>query len=455
MAAWKKQDYSKFPDSDVFLRDLKRSLPIIARGEGVFLYDRAGKRYFDASSGAFVVSVGHGNREVLSEITDRTSRISYVNGIHFGSEASEELACNLAQKGKIIGLDCAYFLNSGSEAVEAAVKLARQIAVERGEAQRTRLIARTPSYHGNTLFALSLSSRPHYKRLYGPLLHGVTTVAAPYRYRSPVEDYDVNGAKFFVDLLEHEIITLGPKTVLALILEPVIGSSAAGALPPDGYLKEVERICRKYGVLLIADEVLCGSGRTGKFFACEHFGFKPDILVLGKGLNGGYAPLSAVMTQKSMVKEIQAGTGYFVHAQTYAHVPCAASAGLAVMNYMDRHNILDEGRAQGKELHRKLQEDILLLDHIGHIDGTGLLAGIEFVADKKTKAPFDRNGKVAERFMEHALSLGLVVWPNVGHVDGLLGDLVMLAPPLTLMTQELNEMVSLFKKVVLSFQFKK
>lgn len=424
---------------------------MIERGEGVYLFDADGKRYFDASGGALVVSVGHGNQEVVKRIAEQMSKVAYVNGTQFTSRAAEELAARLAKMSPDPGLNKSCFLGSGSEAMEAAAKFVRQLWVERNQPQRHKLIARMPSYHGNTLYALSHSGRPHYKKYYGPMLTEVVTVPAPYGYRSAVEDYEGKGGEYYANLLEEAIEREGPETIAAFIVEPIIGSSAGGATPPADYFERVQKICKKHGVLIIADEILCGSGRTGKFFASSHYGLKPDVLLLGKGVSSGYVALSAVMVRDEHLKEMKAGTGYFMHAQTYLQAPSQAIAGLATLEYMEKHKTVETGAKRGEFMHKLLKEEIATLPQVGCVAGKGLLAGVEFVADKKTKAPFPRSKKVAEAFTQHAFDQGLILWPNVGQADGVNGDLVMLGPPLTITEAEVKEMVALLKGAITSF----
>ncbi len=441
----------RYPDGNVLLRNLNRDFPVIAHGRGSCLYDTDGKRYLDASGGALVVSVGHGNHEVIDAVTKQLSKVAYVNGTHFTSEAAESLAQRLCERAKPFGLNRAFFLSSGSEAIEAALKLARQVWVERKKPERHKIIARVPSYHGNTLGALSVSGRPHYRKLFGPYLMEVATIPAPYRYRSEIEDYARLGGRHYAHYLEKAIVAAGPESVAAFIVEPIIGSSAAGAVPPADYFDHIQAICRKYQVIVIADEVMCGTGRTGKFFACEQVGLRPDILVLGKGINGGYAPLSVVLTKNEFVKEIQSGSGSLSHAQTYMQSPCMVAVGCAILDQFERLRLLDHVVTFGTIFHERLKKELLDLPHVGHIDGIGFMAGVEFVEDKATKKPFDRRRKVAERLVQHAFERGLILWPNVGNVDGTEGDLIMLGPPLTSPREIIDEIVDSLRDCLKSF----
>lgn len=441
---------SKYPDGNVLLRNLSRDYPTVSHGKGVYLFDTDGKKYYDGSGGAMVNSVGHGNADIARAVGEQLAKVGYVNGTQFTSQPTEELAtrlCAIAPK----GLDRAFFLSSGSEAIEAAVKFTRQLWVERGQPTRGKFIARSPGYHGNTLFALSASARGHYKKFFGPLLSDVIMIPAPYGYRSAVPDYEKDGAAYYAQTLENAILAAGPENVAGFLFEPVIGSSAGGSLPPPNYFAKVQDICRKYGVLMIADEVLCGAGRTGKFYACEHFGLEPDLLVLGKGLNSGYAAVSAVLTRTSHVNEMKQGSGGFMHAQTYLQAPCMTAVGLAVVNYIEKHGLVANAATNGRYFHDALRREIAPLASVGNVTGIGLLAGVELVKDKTSKEPFSRGAKVAERFVSHAFERGLIVWPNMGQADGTNGDLFMLAPALNVTTAEIDELVGLVKTSLSTF----
>jgi adenosylmethionine-8-amino-7-oxononanoate aminotransferase len=433
----------RYPQGHVILRNLNRDFPVIARGEGPYLYDDQGKKYFDGSGGALVVSAGHGNQAIAKKIFEQISQVAYVNGTQFTSGVTEKLADRLAKLSPDpADLNRSCFLSSGSEAIEAAVKFARQLWVERKQPGRSKVIARAPSYHGNTLYALSASARPHYKAYYGPLLHEVIVVAAPYEYRSQVKDYARDGGKHYAKLLEDAIVAAGPETVAAFIVEPIIGSSAGASLPPPDYFDHVQAICHKYGVLIIADEIMCGAGRSGKFFASEHFGLKPDVLLLGKGISSGYAALSAVMVRDSHLREMKAGTGYFMHAQTYLQAPSMTAAGLATLEFYEEHKVVENSAKQGALLHSLLHHALDNHPNVGCIAGRGLFAGVELVEDRASKRPFDRSKKVAEKFVQHAFEHGLILWPNVGQADGVQGDLFMLGPPLTCTEVQVRELAA-------------
>ncbi len=425
----------RYPESAVFYRALDRELPMIVRGEGVWLFDDTGKGYLDACGGAYVANLGHGVSVVADAVADQIRKVAYVNGTAFTNEPVEALAAELRTLSPR-GLDFAYFLSSGSEAVEAALKLARQHHVESGRPGKHKIIARTPGYHGNTLLALSASAREHYKKMYGPWLVPVHLIGAPYPYRCAPTDAAMTG-----DALEEAILAEGPDSVAAFIAEPVGGSSTGGSVPPAGYWQRIRAICDRYDVLLVADEVLTGAGRTGRWAAVEHFDVVPDIMTMGKGLSGGYVPLSAVLTSDRVIRPIAKGSGAFKHAQTFSHTPAICAAGLAAVRHIKAHGLVERSASMGLVLHQKLAA-LADLPMVGDIRGLGLLAGIELVADKATKAPFARNKLVAETLVAEALAAGLVIWPNVGQADGTEGDLVMVAPPFVITEPELDELVS-------------
>lgn len=447
---WFAQASVRYPEGNVLLRNLSRDYPVISRGDGLYLFDTTGKKYLDASGGALVVSIGHGNREVALKIFKQMSRVGYVNGTQFTSSVMERLATKLVARAPK-GLNRVALLSSGSEAVEAAVKFVRQLWVERGQTQKSKFIARSPGYHGNTLYALSASARPYYRKFFGPLLSDVVMIPSTYGYRSLVNDYETQGAAYYAGLLEKAIVDAGAENVAGFLVEPVIGSSAGAALPPSGYFKLVQEICRKHNVLIIADEILCGSGRTGKFFASEHFGLEPDVVVMGKGINGGLCPVSCVLVKQEHVDEMKKGSGGFMHAQTYLQSPTMAATALAVLDYFDDHKLVSNCAKVGEYFHKLLKEKIAPLKGVGNVSGLGLLAGVEFVEDKKSKKPFDRSKKMVEGFLAHAFSRGLVLWPNTGHADGVNGDLVMLGPPLTINKSQAAEIVDLLADCIQSF----
>jgi len=429
----------RYPDSSVLYRNLRRDFPLAVRGEGCWLYDETGKAYLDAVGGAFVASLGHGNREVAAAIGEQAGRLAYVNGTQFTSEPAEALAAILTQRAPG-DLSHAYFLGSGSEAVEAALKLARQYWVESGVPSKHKVLSLTPGYHGNTMLALAASGRPRYQTYFKDWLVSVPRVPAPYPYRCACRGAGTCPS-CTGDALEDALLAEGPETVAAFIAEPVGGSSTGATVPKHSYWARVREICDRHDVLWIADEVLCGAGRTGTWSALEPYGAVPDLMTMGKGITGGYVPLSALLAPKRIVDVLAKGSGALLHAQTFSHHPVLCAAGLAAIRYLDAHDLVARCATMGTELHRKLEA---LREHplVGDVRGRGLLAGIEFVRDRDTRAPFPRSAKFAERFTEAAQEAGLIVWPNTGHADGTDGDLVMLAPPFIVTETELDETVS-------------
>lgn len=402
---------------------------------GLAIFDQTGKRYLDASGGAAVANVGHGVREIADSLAE-AAMLGYINGTQFTHRFVEELAAELT--GVLPGdLGYGFFLASGSEAIEAAVKLSRQYWVESGKPEKWKVISRVPSYHGNTLAALSLSGREHYRRIYGPMLTEYPRIPAPDPYRDP------DSAGSTGEALEQEILRHGAETVAAFIAEPIIGASAGAVVPRPDYYARVLEICRRHELLFIADEVLCGMGRTGRWIACEHYDVVPDVLVLGKGLNGGVVPLSAVVARPFVVEALAEGSGYFNHAQTYSHTPVICAAGLATVRYLQRERLVERCATMAEPFFERL-ETLREFTVVGDVRGKGLLAGVEFVADRDSKAPIPRGERFTERFTAKAFDNGLIVWPNVGHVDGTDGDLVTLAPPFTVTEAEIDDIVGCF-----------
>ena len=432
----------RYPDSHVFYRKLGHEYPKIVRGEGCWLIDDRGKRYLDAVGGAYVANLGHSNPEIAEAIAQQARQFGYLSGTMFTHGPVEELAAEIAETlpGDLSKL---YFLCSGSEAVEAALKLARQYWIERGRPAKNRIIALAPGYHGSTLLALSASAREAYKAMFRPWLVDVHRIPASYPYRCECGGKSATCPVCSGAVLEEAITRLGAENVAAFIAEPVGGSSTGGSTPRPEYFKRVREICDRHDVLLIADEVLVGVGRTGTWWAMEPYGVAPDIMTLGKGISGGYAALSAIAAPKLIVDAVAKGSGAFMHAQTFSHHPVACAAGVATMRYLKEHKLVERCARMGRVLHERLAP-LAQLPHVGDVRGRGLLAGIEFVEDKATRAPFPRGARFAESFADAALDAGLTVWPNVGHADGTSGDLAMVAPPFIVTEQEIDEIASRF-----------
>jgi adenosylmethionine-8-amino-7-oxononanoate aminotransferase len=425
----------RYPSGSVLYRDLRHDFPLIARGRGVVLYDDSGRGYLDGSGGAAVVNAGHGVRAIGEAMAAQAAKIAYVSGTKFTNAPVEGLAERLASvlpfpEGKVL------FLSSGSEAIEAAVKLARQYWVASGRPRKYRIISRTPSYHGNTLAALSLSARKHYQETFRPLLIESHKIPAPYCYRCPWSLEPPSCGVRCARELEKKILELGPGTVSAFVTEVIGGSSTGASVPPPEYFEAVRKICDAHGVLLVADEVMTGAGRTGRWLACDHFGLVPDIVVMGKGLTSGYFPLSAVAAKRGLVDAVRRRGRNVLHAQTFSHPAVGCAAGIAVFDRLRDRDLVGRAARSGEILAGMLGA---LLDrpHVGDVRGRGLLLGIEFVRDKTRRRPFPRNRRYVETFMAKALAEGLFLWPNVGHANGTDGDLVMVAPPFIISKAEM------------------
>ena len=425
----------RYPRGSVLYRNMHKSYPLIRFGRGAYLYDVNGKRYLDASGGAAVVNIGHGVKKIAAALSRQARRAAYVNGLQFTHDPVEKLAARVAsflpfRNGKV------FFLTSGSEAVEASVKLARQHWVESGRPEKCRVISLQPSYHGNTLAALALSARKHYQETFRPLLPKSARIPAAYCYRCPWRRTPSGCEVECAHSLEKAIKKIGPKKVAAFIGEPIGGSSTGASVPPPQYWEVVRRICDRNEVLLIVDEVMTGAGRTGKWLACHHYGLVPDIGVMGKGLTSGCFPLSAVAAKAALLEPIFKQGKNFLHAQTFAHHPMGCAAGLAALELIVERKLISSCARTGKRLLAALGP-LLGHPHVGDIRGRGLLIGVEFVADKERKTPFPRSVKYAERFVAGALDRGLVLWPNVGQADGTNGDLVIVAPPFAIGDREI------------------
>jgi hypothetical protein len=428
--------------SHVLYRKLTRAYPRAVRGDGCWLYDAEGRSYLDAVGGAFVVNVGHGVREIAQAVAQQAERLAYVSGMAFTHDPVEEFAAEIARRSPG-DLELVYPLTSGSEAVEAALKLARQYWVETGQPAKRKILALSPAYHGNTLLALSASAREHYQAYFRDWLVDVARVPAPYAYRCGCRGIPPLCPSCSGEAVEAAIAREGPETVAAVIAEPVGGSSTGASVPAAEYWPRVRAACDRYRVLLVVDEVLTGAGRTGTWSALEPYGVVPDLMILGKGIAGGYVPLSAVVAPRRLMEPIAQGSGALLHAQTFSHHASACAAGVATLRYLRDHALIERCAAIAPSLHAALAS-LREMPCVGDVRGRGLLAGIEFVADPVTRAPFPRSARFAERFAEAALEAGLVVWPNIGQADGVNGDLAMLAPPFVVTHDEIDLIVERF-----------
>ncbi|PAQ09577.1 aspartate aminotransferase family protein [Mesorhizobium temperatum] len=410
-------------------RQIHATLPVAAGGKGIELFDRDGRAYIDASGGAAVSCLGHSHPDVTAALHAQADKLAYAHTSFFTNEPAETLADKLVA-GAPQGISHAYFVSGGSEAVEAALKMARQFFVETGKPERRNVIARRQSYHGNTLGALAVGGNEWRRAQFRPLLidtHHVEPCYA-YRFQEAGESegaYGLRAAK----ALEDKILELGPDTVMAFVAEPVVGATAGAVPAVPGYFGRIREICDRYGVLLILDEVMCGMGRTGTLHACEQDGVAPDLMTIAKGLGGGYQPIGAVLLSRRIFDAFAEGSGFFQHGHTYICHPMACAAALAVQEVIARDDLLANVRAMGAHLSRRLGERFGNHAHIGDIRGRGLFMGLELVEDRSSKEPFDPDRKLNGRVKREAMARGLLVYPAGGTIDGVRGDHVLLAPP--------------------------
>ena len=430
-----------YHQSRVFHRQLIRDLPRAIGGEGVYLFDSDGKRYLDASGGAAVSCLGHGDSDVINAIKNQLDTMAFAHTGFFTSAPSEELAAFLIDKAPE-GFGSVYFVSGGSEAIEAALKMARQYFLEIGEPNRSKFIGRRQSYHGNTLGALSVGGNIWRREPFKDLLTEVYHISPCYAYRGcrdgeSEEEYGHRVA----EELDAQINRLGAKNVAAFIAETV-GGATAGVIPPVlGYFKRIREICDKHGVLLILDEVMCGMGRTGTLFACEQENISPDIVCIAKGLGAGYQPIGATLVKAKIHETFQSGSGVFNHGHTYMGHPAACAGALAVQKKIQSNNMLPRVARIGKELKVKLVERFGNHPNIGDIRGRGLFLGIELVKDRLTKNAFDPAFKLNAKVKSSAMDAGLICYPGGGTVDGLIGDHILIAPPFIITSEELDELV--------------
>jgi adenosylmethionine-8-amino-7-oxononanoate aminotransferase len=427
--------------TQILHRQIDHDYPVAVGGSGIRLFDAAGRSYLDASGGAAVSCLGHGHPDVIAAMHRQLEKLAYAHTSFFTSEPAEALAERLAA-GAPGDLRRVYFVSGGSEGVEAALKMARQYFVERGEDGRRHFIARRQSYHGNTLGALSIGGNFWRRAPFAPILmesHHVDPCFA-YRFRRADETEAEYGERAAAQL-EAKIAELGAETVIAFVAETVVGATLGSVPAAPGYFQRIRDICSRHGILLILDEVMCGMGRTGVLHACEAEGIAPDLMVVAKGLGGGYAPIGAVLLSERIYCALAAGSGAFQHGHTYMAHPLAAAAALAVQEVIQRDHLLDNVEARGAQLAERLRQRFGNHHHIGDVRGRGLFQSVELVADRATKAPFAPELRLHARIKAEAMSRGLLVYPMGGTVDGRAGDHVLLAPPFIVDAAMIDEIV--------------
>ena len=422
-------------------RTIHSKLPTAVRGQGIELFDADGKAYIDASGGAAVSCLGHGHPDVIAALHEQLDRLAYAHTGFFTTDVAEALADRLVEDAPD-GLDHVYLVSGGSEAIEAALKMARQYFVEKGEPQRRHIIARRQSYHGNTLGALATGGNEWRRAQFQPLLIETHHIDPCYAYRLQEDgESDESYAARAAQHLEDKILELGADQVIAFVAEPVVGATLGAVPPVADYFKRIRAICDRYGVLLILDEVMCGMGRTGTLHACEQDGIAPDLLTIAKGLGGGYQPVGAVLLGGHIFDAFSKGSGFFQHGHTYMGHPMAAAAGLAVQTVIRRDGLLDNVKLMGARLDERLRQRFGNHHHVGDIRGRGLFRGVELVLDRATKEPFDPKLGLNARVKREAMARGLMVYPMGGTIDGKRGDHVLIAPPFIVTNNDIDRIV--------------
>ena len=425
-------------------RDWRRSYPVVDRGEGIYLWDKEGRRYIDGAGGAAVVTVGHGNQDVIEAMRSQAERVCFPYVGNFFSEAQMELADKVISFSPP-GMSRVYFVSGGSEATEVAIKIARQYHLLRGKEGKVEIISRWLSYHGATLGALSLSGHLQRRKDYLPYLIDTPHIPPPYCYRCPWElTYPVCHVRC-AEELERVVKEIGAQNIAAFIAEPIIGNTAGAVVPPEEYYPIIRETCHKYDILLLLDEVITGFGRTGRSFAIDHWGVCPDVLIFGKGISSGYAPLGGVVIHEKIFDAFyrSPSSGFFL-GYTFSGNPLACSAGLAVLNYIEKNHLVEECARKGAYLWEQASR---LKTHplVGDLRGKGLLMGMELVSDKEGKTPFPREKRVAETLTAIAMEKGLLLLPGSGTADGVAGDHLVIAPPFTITTEELDLLLDLLE----------
>ncbi|KPD12011.1 aspartate aminotransferase family protein [Phaeobacter sp. 11ANDIMAR09] len=412
--------------------------PVLDQARGVYMWDKDGKRYLDGSSGAMVCNIGHSNAEVLTAMRRQMEKSTFGYRLHFETEASEQLAQKLA--GLMPGdLNRVFFVSGGSEAVESAIKLARQYALASDQASRWKVISRSPSYHGCTLGALAVTGYTPLTTPFEPMMRAMPKTPAPRAYLDGLDASDPATGHHYADMLEAQILAEGADTVLAFLVEPIGGASTGALVPPAGYMERVREICSRHGILLIMDEVMTGAGRTGSFLGSDHWQAQPDIVVMSKGLGAGYVPLGAVIADERLVAPVLAQGG-FAHGFTYAGNPLACAAGLAVVNVIEMNGLCANAVQMGEVLLARLSDLMQKYELIGDVRGKGLLTAFEFMADRHSKAPLPASLNAHQRFVDLAYSKGLIVYSRRTR-DGTEGDHILVCPPLIVNSDHIDEII--------------
>lgn len=420
---------------------------VITHGKGIYLFDEDGKAYIDGSSGAVTASIGHGVQEVAEAMKAQADKVSFVYRSQFTTDAAELLARKLKEIAPG-DLNWSFFVNSGSEATETAMKIAIQYWQEKGMPSKNMIISRKMSYHGMTMGALSMSGHPDRRERFEPMLLKCPSISAPYYYR------DANGRTeeacdiFYAEEFERAIIQLGSENIAAFIAEPIVGAAGAALTPSGQYFKRIKQICEAHNILFIADEVMTGLGRTGKMFAMEYFGAVPDMMTIGKGVSAGYTPIAATMISEAVMAPIAEGSKTILGGHTFSANPQSAATALAVLRYIKEHHLVEKSAELGEYLHDKLKVLAEASSIIGDVRGKGLFAGIEFVADKYTKKSFDRMDDMTKKIVKYCFEQRLLVYPSNAGSSGNNGDAIIIAPPLTITREEIDDLVNRFQSAI-------
>ncbi|MBO9464124.1 aspartate aminotransferase family protein [Tropicibacter sp. R15_0] len=427
--------------SHIFPRHTKSHPPTAARGDGVYLFDSEGKNYLDASGGAAVSCLGHSDQDVIEAIKTQAETLAFAHTGFFTSEPAERLANRLISNAPE-GIDRVYLVSGGSEAVESALKLARQFMLETDQPKRNKFIARRQSYHGNTLGALATGGNMWRREPFAPVMVEGHHISPCYEYRNraegeSLEDYGLRVA----NELETKLLELGPESVIAFIAEPVVGATAGAVPAAPGYFKRIREICDQYGILLILDEVMCGMGRTGSLFACEQDGIAPDIVCIAKGLGAGYQPIGAMLCSGRIYEAIEQGSGFFQHGHTYLGHPIAAAAADVVVEKLTEGGLVKRSAEMGEKLDQALHAEFGQHPHVGDIRGRGMFRGLELVKERANKTPFDPAMGIAGKLKKVAQANGLICYPGSGTIDGKQGDHILLAPPFIISDAQIDELV--------------
>lgn len=426
----------------------KSARPMLDRAEGIYMWDKSGKRYIDGSSGAMVSNIGHSNPAVLAAMRAQMDKSTFGYRLHFQTESSEELARKTAALAPE-GLNKVFFVSGGSEAVESALKLARQYALTRGQSQRYKVISRYPSYHGCTLGALAITGYAPMSAPFDPMMRAMPKIPAPRAYLDGLDPDDPATGLHYADMLEDKILQEGPETVLAFVVEPVGGASTGALVPPAGYMQRIRQICTQYGVLLIHDEVMTGGGRTGRFFGAEHWQVSPDLIALSKGFGGGYVPLGAVVARDDIVEAVM-GAGGFIHGFTYAGNPMACAAGCAVLDQIEQHDLTGNAARMGMALDARLRSLMQRYALIGDVRGKGLLTAFELMADRTSKAPLPKDLNAHARLVDIAYDNGLIIYSRRTR-GGLSGDHFLVCPPMIVTEDQIDEITDILDRSIAQY----